>query len=128
MRAMVAQNPATGTLMMGGQDIYDKIIETLESNGDLEQEEVNRMVLFALVDLGNGRKDAQKCREGIDKLDKRLTKLEKFSFLMMAKNHPKAAVVITSIVVIFMIAVVTHLGLWVWIGQVIEEFLGVPLP
>jgi len=121
---MVAINPAE----QPGVDIYDKIIEALEKNGDLTAKEFRRMVLFALADLGKGRRDAKYCREQLDVVNKKMDVLEKNSLILIAKKHSKATATILIFLVLFVISVIAHLNLWTWIGIIIKELTGVPLP
>ena len=112
----------------GGVDIYDQIIKALEENGDLDDASFRKFVLFALVDLGMGRRDSRICKESIAAVDKKVTKLEKYSILLLAYDHPKAAIAIGMVFVLFTVTVISRLELWVWIRQVIEGLLEVPLP
>ena len=123
---MVAINPVIEGV--GGPDIYDEIIKVLKDNGELSPKEFRRLVLFTLVDLGLGRKDAKICKESIAKVDKRVEKLEKHSLLLIASNHPKAAAATGAIGALFVVAVISHLDLWIWIKDLIEGLLEVPLP
>lgn len=112
----------------GGVDIYQQIIKALEDNGDLDDASFRKFVLFALVDLGQGRRDARICKESIAKVDERVEKLEKQSIIGMAHKHPKAAAAIGMILVLFVVAVISRLDLWIWIRLLIEGWLEVPLP
>jgi hypothetical protein len=112
----------------GGVDIYDQIIKALEDNGDLDDATFRKFVLFALVDLGKGRRDSRICKESIAAVDKKVTKLEKYSILLLAHDHPKASIAVGFVVAAFVITVISRLELWIWIGQVIEGWLEVPLP
>lgn len=126
---MIAQSPPIKrTSLMGGSEIIEKIIETLDSNGDLNQDEVNRLVLLTLVDLVGGRQDARICRQQIGKANERIDKLEKFNILMLAHRYPKAAFVIAALGILFIVSFIAHLELWGWIGDIIKELTGVPLP
>lgn len=120
---MVVKNKVAGE-----PQIYNKILDALEGNGELDQDEVNRLVLFALYDLGNGREDAKVCRESIQAVDKRVKKIERYSILFIASKHPKAAIAIGLVFVVFTAIVVGHLQLWDWALAVINEYTGVPLP
>ena len=122
---MVASSPGIDA---GGPDIYDDIIEALRDNGDLTPKQFRRLVLLTLVDLGRGRRDAKLCKESIDRVDKKVEKLEKYTILLIAHNHPKAATTIGAITALFVITVISRLGLWVWIKEVIEGLLEDPLP
>ena len=129
MEGMIAQNPPIDrTSLMGGSELADKIIETLESNGDLDQDEVNRLVLLTLVDLVGGRRDARICRQQIGKANERIHKLEKYNILMLAHKHPKAAFIFVALGILFVVSVIAHLELWGWIGDIIKELTGVSLP
>jgi hypothetical protein len=126
---MIAQNPPIDrTSLMGGSDLVEKIVDTLESNGDLDQDEVNRLVLLTLVDLVGGRRDARICRQEIGKANERIDKLEKNNILMLAHKHPKAAFVVVATGILFVVSVIAHLELWGWIADIIKELTGVPLP
>lgn len=112
----------------GGVDIYQQILKALEENGDLDDATFRKFVLFALVDLGHGRRDSKICKEAIARVDERVKKLEKQSVIGLAHKHPKAAIAIGVVLVLFVVAVISHLDLWIWIRQVIEGWLEVPLP
>lgn len=124
---MVAINPDVET-GSGGLDIYDDIIKALEENGELDGKQFRRLVLFALVDLGRGRRDSRACRDGIAQVNKRIDKLEKYSILLLAHRHPKISISIGAVMGLFVIAVVSHLELWFWLKEVIEGWLEVPIP
>lgn len=121
---MVAMNPT----QPGGPEIYDKIIEALEKNGDLSAKEFRRMVLLALADLGRGRRDARYCREQLDIVNKRMDKLEANSLIILAKKHTKITAMVGGITVLFFVSVISHLELWIWFANVFKELTGVPLP
>lgn len=123
---MVAINPSVDE--SGGRDIYDDIIKALKDNGELDDKTFRRLVLFALVDLGRGRRDSKICRESIAKVDTRVKRLEKQSVVGMAHKHPKAATTIGVIMALFVVAVISRLDLWIWIGSLVEGLLEVPLP
>lgn len=118
----------TEALRMGGSDIRDKIIETLEANGDLKTSEFRRLVLFALVDLSRGAEDAHVCREEIKKANERIDQLEQNNIVLLAKKHPKWSMIIGGFAMLFVASVIGHLELWVWIVEIIESILEVPLP
>lgn len=120
---MVATNPTSG-----GPDIYEKILEALEKNGDLTAKEFRRMVLFALADLGKGRRDSKYCREQINEMQVKLDDLEKNSLLMVAKKHSKITAGVIVVFGLFFVSVISHLEMWDWIGQIIKELTGVGLP
>jgi hypothetical protein len=120
---MVANNPAAG-----GPDIYEKIIEALEKNGDLTAREFRRMVLFALVDLGKGRRDSRYCREQMDEMGEKLDELEKNSLILIAKKHSKITAAVLAVLGLFFVSVISRLELWGWIGEFIKELTGVGLP
>lgn len=113
---------------MGGSEIREKIIRTLEDNGDLGTSEFRRLVLFALVDLSQGAENARICRREIEGVNKRVDKLENYNILLIASKHPKATVVIGAIIGLFTITIIAQLELWGWILEVINEYTGVPLP
>ncbi len=121
---MVATYPS----QPGGVDIYDQIIKALEENGDLEDAAFRQFVLFALVDLGKGRRDSKICKEAIAQVDKKVTKLEKYTILLIAHKHPKASIAIGIGFGAFVITVISRLDLWIWIRLLIEGWLEVPLP
>ena len=119
---MVAESPDIQG--PGGRDIYDKIIEALDANGEMDDKTFRRLVLFALVDLGNGRRDNEHRKRGIIKIDERVKKLESQSILGLAHKHPKTAFVIGAFVFVFVISVIAYMDLWI----LLAEWLEVPLP
>lgn len=119
---------ATSPEQQPGAEIYDKILEALEKNGDLTAREFRRMVLFALADLGKGRRDSKYCREQINEMQEKLDDLEKNSILMVAKKHSKITAAIAVVFGLFFVSVISHLEMWSWIGDILEELTGVGLP
>lgn len=124
---MVAGNPIID-IKAGGSDIYDDIIKALDKNGDLTEKQFRRLVLLTLVDLGRGRRDAKICREGIEQVNKRIDVIEKYTLLLWMGRHPKGTAIVLFLLGLFVFGVVSHLELWGWIQQLIEQILGVPLP
>ena len=104
-------------LKSGGADIYDDIIKTLEENGELDDKTFRRLVLYALIDLGRGRKD-------IKEIKKKVEDLKENSLLLIAKKHPKASIGVITFLAIFVISVIARLELWPWLA----ELIGIPLP
>jgi len=104
-------------LKPGGADIYDDIIKTLEENSELDDKTFRRLVLYALIDLGRGRRDIKEIRKKVDELKDN-------SLLLIAKKHPKLSVGILTFLVVFVISVIAHLDLWIWLA----ELIGIPLP
>ena len=104
-------------LIPGGADIYDDIIKTLEDDGELDDKTFRRLVLFALVDLGRGRKDIKVIKEKVEEL-------EENSLYLIAKKHPKISLGLLGFLVVFVISVIAHLELWGWLA----ELAGIPLP
>ena len=125
---MVAQYPSIEDLKMGGSAIREKIIETLESNGDLTTSDWRRLVLLALVDLSQGAENARICRDEIKKANERIDKLETYNLLMLAHKHPKWSIVFGAIAIFFVVSVISHLEMWGWIADLIDEYIGVPIP
>jgi hypothetical protein len=83
--------------MTGGNDIYNDIIETLKENGDIDDQTFRQYVLFALVDLGRGKRE-------IDQIKKKVERLERNSIILIAKKYPKVSVTILGFFVVFVIA------------------------
>ena len=102
---------------MPGGSIYEDIVKTLETNGEMEDEQYRRLVLFALVDLGRSRKT-------IDEIKKKVEKLERNSILLIAKRYPKASIAILSFSTVLMVVVIAQLGLWHWLF----DLIGIPIP
>lgn len=104
-------------LISGGADIYDDIIKTLKDNGELDDKTFRRLVLFALVDLGRGRKDILAIKKNVEEL-------EENSLVLIAKKHPKASLGILTFLGVFWVSVIARLELWGWLA----ELAGIPLP
>ena len=102
---------------MPGGNIYDDIVKTLEINGEMEDEQYRRLVLFALVDLGRSRKT-------LNEIKKKVERLERNSILLIAKKHPKASIGILTFMAAFTVATIAHMELWHWLF----ELIGVPIP
>jgi hypothetical protein len=103
--------------MAGAPDIYDDIIDTLENNGEMETIHYRRLILYALLDLGRGRKD-------IAEISVKVKTLERNSILLIAKKHPKISLSISGFFAVFIILVIVRLDLWTWLAAAI----GFPLP
>lgn len=103
-----------------GSDIYDDIIKALKDNGELDDRAFRRLVLFALVDLGKGRRDIKQCRDAIARGNERIKKVEKYTILLTAHKHPKTTAVILAVVVLFVATVISRLELWAWISVLLE--------
>ena len=102
---------------MPGGSIYEDIVKTLETNGEMDDEQYRRVVLFALVDLGRGRK-------AIDEIKKKVEKLERNSILLIAKRYPKASITGIVFMTIITISVIIRLELWHWLF----DLIGIPMP
>lgn len=103
--------------MPGGGSIYKEIVDALRVNGEMDDATFRRLVMFALVDLGE-------CSQDLPKIKKKVDRLERNSILIIAKKYPKSAVILTTIHVMLLIYMLIHLELLHWIG----DLIGIPIP
>jgi hypothetical protein len=115
-----ANNPGIAQ-MTGGPNIFDDVLKALDKNGDLPETEWKRAQVLLFAELGRRTKP-------ISEIKKKVDKIESHSILLMARNHPKSAISVIAIIAIFTIAIISHLELWIWFGQVFTDITGISLP
>jgi uncharacterized membrane protein YukC len=94
----------------GGDDIFEHIVDAMAQNGAVKEAEYRRMVLLALVALGN-------CAPLIRNVQKEVEELKRNSIMLLAKRHSKIAWTIAIGFTVLTVATILHLGLDSWLFE-----------